>query len=69
MHGGEQMYAFTFLAVNIIVSEIPDPGRRSRPGFCDIKLVYMGVDNHGKKENYRRKLENEHDSVRGSGTR
>ena len=29
----------------------------------------MGVDNHGKKENYRWKLENEHDSVRGSGTR
>ena len=61
MHGGEQMYAFTFLAVNIIVSEIPDPGRRSRPGFCDIKLVYMGVDNHGKKENHCRQLEDEYD--------
>ena len=55
------MYAFTFLAVNIIVSEIPDPGRRSRPGFCDIKLVYMGVDNHGKKENHCRQLEDEYD--------
>ena len=38
------MYAFTSLAVNIIVSEIPDPGRRSRPGFCDIKLVWKTAD-------------------------